>query len=469
MQHGRSEEQSSQKFGVSHSASKMHWAIQLWMVSFSLSVFALPTGRDALVRPLEDPFYSAPKGFESTVPGTILRWRNPPNPISAFGFAPINLVASYQLLYRSTDSFGEPIAAASTILVPHNADNTKLLSFQAAEDAANPNCAPSYAFQLDSATDDELGLIMPQAELVLIIAALDKGWVVTVPDHFGPNATFLANNLSGHVVLDNIRAALRSSAFSGISPKATITLWGYSGGSLASGLAAELRASYAPELNIAGAALGGTVPKIMPVFNTVNKGIYAGLLPAGMQGLSNEYPAIEKILYDHLVPAKKADFVKTKNLCIVEDLLTYSFQDFYRYITDANMLKDPEVTRVLGENAMGQHVPDIPLFVYKSTNDDVSPVGDTDALVSGYCAAGGKVEYYRDELSNHATMAVIGVPNALLWLKDRMNGVPARAGCKTQTALTGLLDPRTLAVLGIDLIKVLLALLSAPVGTFVIG
>ncbi|KAH2158638.1 hypothetical protein KXW37_000460 [Aspergillus fumigatus] len=133
------------------------------------------------------------------------------------------------------------------------------------------------------------------------------------------------------------------------------------------------------------------------------------------------------------------------------------------------MLKDPEVTRVLGENAMGQHVPDIPLFVYKSTNDDVSPVGDTDALVSNYCAAGGKVEYYRDELSNHATMAVIGVPNALLWLKDRMNGVPARAGCKTQTALTGLLDPRTLAVLGIDLIKVLLALLSAPVGTFVIG
>lgn len=78
MQHGRSEEQSSQKFGVSHSASKMHWAIQLWMVSFSLSVFALPTGRDALVRPLEDPFYSAPKGFESTVPGTILKMAKSP-------------------------------------------------------------------------------------------------------------------------------------------------------------------------------------------------------------------------------------------------------------------------------------------------------------------------------------------------------------------------------------------------------
>ncbi|KAH2309920.1 hypothetical protein KXV94_006136 [Aspergillus fumigatus] len=450
MQHGRSEEQSSQKFGVSHSASKMHWAIQLWMVSFSLSVFALPTGRDALVRPLEGPFYSAPKGFESTVPGTILRWRNPPNPISALGFAPINLAASYQLLYRSTDSFGEPIAAASTILVPHNADNIKLLSFQAAEDAANPNCAPSYAFQLDSATDDELGLIMPQAELVLIIAALDKGWVVTAPDHLGPNATFLANNLSGHVVLDNIRAALVVCIFRHLSQSHNLALgifWGKSGERISC----------------------RTSGVIMPVFNTVNKGIYAGLLPAGMQGLSNEYPAIEKILYDHLVPAKKADFVKTKNLCIVEDLLTYSFQDFYRYITDANMLKDSEVTRVLAENAMGQHVPDIPLFVYKSTNDDVSPVGDTDALVSGYCAAGGKVEYYRDELSNHATMAVIGVPNALLWLKDRMNGVPARAGCKTQTALTGLLDPRTLAVLGIDLIKVLLALLSAPVGTFVIG
>ncbi|RHZ62538.1 putative secretory lipase [Aspergillus thermomutatus] len=447
----------------------MHWATPIWIVSFSLGVFPLPTARDALLHPVEDPFYSAPDGFESTPPGTILRWRNPPHPISAFGFAPINLAASYQLLYRSTDSFGEAIAAASTILVPHHADYTKLLSFQVAEDAANRNCAPSYAFQLEAATDGELGLLMPQAELALIIAALDKGWVVTVPDHLGPNATFLANNLSGHAVLDNIRAALRSSAFTKVSPQATVTLWGYSGGSLASGFAAERQPSYAPELSIAGAALGGTVPHIMPVFNSINKGIWAGLIPAGMQGLANEYPVIERVLYDHLVPAKKADFVRTKELCFIGDQFKYQFQDIYSYFTDANMLNDPDVARVLGANAMGHHVPDAPLFIYKSANDEVSPVGDTDALVSSYCGAGAKVEYHRDEWSNHATMAVIGAPDALLWLQDRMNGVPVHAGCRTKTVLTRLMDPRALSVLGINVIKILLALLSAPVGTVVIG
>jgi hypothetical protein len=35
-----------------------------------------------------------------------------------------------------------------------------------------------------------------------------------------------------------------------------------------------------------------------------------------------------------------------------------------------------------------------------------------------------------------------------------------------QIVLTGLLDPRALAVLGIDLVKILLALLPAPVGAF---
>ncbi|EED19821.1 hypothetical protein TSTA_030840 [Talaromyces stipitatus ATCC 10500] len=99
------------------------------------------------------PFYVPPEGFESTVAGSILRYRTPPYPIAAFSLAPINLAASYQILYRTTNSFGDAVATVSTILVPHNADFTKLLSYQVAQDAANPNCLPSYAFQLEAATD----------------------------------------------------------------------------------------------------------------------------------------------------------------------------------------------------------------------------------------------------------------------------------------------------------------------------
>lgn len=430
-------------------------------------VIAAPTAGPIL--PINDTFYVPPKGFESTAPGTILRSRNPPKPIAAFSSIKENLDAAHQLLFRSTDTFGKPIAAVSTILVPHNADYTKLLSYQVAEDAANPNCAPSYAFQLESANDGPLGLILPQAELVLITTALQRGWVVTVPDHLGTKSAFLANKLSGHIVLDNVRAALASSDLTKIASHPTVALWGYSGGSLASGFAAELQPDYAPELDISGAALGGTVPSIPPVINATNKGLFSGLLPAGIQGLANEYPDIAHLVDISIYPEKKAAFEKVKSKCLSGDILEYFGQDIYSYTSDPHIFTSDIALPVLNENAMGHSTPDIPLLIYKSGGDEVSPVNDTDSLVTTYCDAGARVEYKRDEFSEHASLAILGVPDAVIWLDDRMNGKPVDKGCSKSTELTSLLDPKSLAVLGESLVQTLLSLLEAPVGPILIG
>lgn len=434
-------------------------------------VFALPARlrRDGPPLPTDDPFYVPPAGFESSPPGTILRYRTPPYPIAAFGADPVNIAAAYQILYRTTDSFGDAIATVSTILIPHNADNTKLLSYQVAEDAADPNCAPSYAFQFESATGGPLGLLMPQLELHLIETALYNGWIVTVPDFLGPKAAFLANNLAGHAVLDNIRAALASSNFTNISSDATITLWGYSGGSLASGFAAELQPSYAPELKIAGAALGGTVPQILPVIDAVNKGPFTGLIPSGIMGLANEYDEIDQLIDEKILLSKKADLEQARSMCLVGDAEKYFGQDVYSYTTDPNIFTEETATTVMSANDMGQHVPTIPLLIYKSAGDEISPVNNTDSLVAYYCAAGANVEYKRDEFSEHATMAIIGAPDALIWLSDRMRGVPVTPGCTTTTEFTSLADPGALAVLGESLVEILLSLLQAPVGPIMIG
>ena len=440
--------------------------VQLFALLCSL-VVAAPTTGPAL--PVDDPWYVPPEGFESTAPGTILRSRTPPYPMAAFGVAKMNVAEAHQLLYRTTNSFGDPIATVSTILIPHNADYTKLLSYQVAQDSADPNCAPSYAFQLEAARNGPLGLVMPQAELLLMATAMDKGWVVTVPDHLGPKGTFLANALSGQAVLDNVRAALASSDLTKISPDSTVSLWGYSGGSLASGFAAELQPSYAPELKIAGAALGGTVPKIPPVIETVNKGVFTGLIPAGIQGLSNEYPSIAEIIKENIISDKKPPFSDTKNLCLVANIVEYLGQDIYTYTKSPDIFTAPEVMKILDANAMGHHTPEIPLIIYKSSNDEVSPINATDELVTSYCDAGVNVEYKRDFLSEHGSLAILGVPDAMIWLNDRMNGVPVEKGCSRETDLTGLQDPKALAVLGTDIVEILLHLLSAPVGPIMIG
>lgn len=443
-----------------------------WLISLSMPLlaFGIPVVDSGPVYPVDDPFYVPPEGFESEAPGSILRYRTPPYPIAAFSAVPINIAASYQILYRTTNSFGDAVATVSTILVPHNANFSKLLSYEVAQDACDPNCSPSYAFQLEAATDGALGLIMPQLELIFITAALDKGWVVTVPDHLGTKAAFLANNLSGHATLDNIRAALASTEFTNISKDATTTMWGYSGGSLAAGFAAELQPTYAPELKIAGAALGGIVPKILPVLYAVNKGVFAGLIAAGIQGLANEYPSAAQLIADYVLPSKMAAFNKTQNLCLAGNIFNYANQDVFSYSRDPNVFTEPTATALINANAMGQHVPEIPLYVYKSAGDEISPVNNSDYLISQvYCSGGATVQYMRDELSEHATMAILGAPDAFFWLEDRMNGKPVEAGCSNSTVLTSLTDPRTLLALGVDIVDVLLSLLKAPVGPIMIG
>ncbi|KAL4804393.1 secretory lipase-domain-containing protein [Aspergillus unguis] len=440
--------------------------LQLFLLLVPL-IAALPSNfaaRDGPVPPGEDSFYTPPEGWESTEPGAILRHRTTPFPIAAFGLADVNLDATYQILYRTTDTFGDPIVTVTTVLIPHNADYTKVLSYQVAQDAADPNCSPSFALQKYSDAGEALALVMPQLEYLFMNAALSKGFVIIVPDHLGPKSAFLANTLSGQAVLDNVRAALASTDITGISSTATVALWGYSGGSLASGFAAELQPSYAPELKIAGAALGGTVPQILPVIEATNKGAFAGLIPAGIQGLANEYPTAQQLIREGIRADKWAEFNKTQELCLSGNIIEYLGQDVYSYTNSPDLFTSPQATDLLKPNAMGLNTPQIPLLIYKAVNDEVSPVNDTDALYDTYCENGADVEYIRDLLSEHIIMAVTGAPDAFLWLIDRLSGVAVESGCKRTTKLTGLQDPEALATLGSDVVNILLSFLNLPVG-----
>ncbi|CEL11464.1 hypothetical protein ASPCAL14566 [Aspergillus calidoustus] len=440
--------------------------LQLLVFLLPFLAAALPavSERDGPLTPSEDPFYQPPPSWETTAPGTILRHRTPPFPIAAFGLAKVNLRATHQILYRTTNTFGEPITTVTTILIPHNADYTKLLSYQVFQDAADPSCSPSFALQQFSDAGEALALAIPQIEYLFMSSALNKGWIVTVPDYLGPKSAYGANIISGQAVLDNIRAALASTSITGISSRAAAAMWGYSGGSLASGWAAELQPSYAPELKIAGAALGGTVPEILPVIDAINKGTSVGLLIAGLKGLANEYPSAAQLIRENIIPAKWAEFNKTQELCLVGNLLEYQNDDIYSYFKDENIFTNHEATKILNENSMGQHTPSIPLLIYKSTNDEISPVRDTDQLYNNYCSNGADVKYLRDILSDHTTLAITGAPDALLWLVDRLNGVPVRKGCSTSTRLSGLADPKSIRTLGRDIAQLLLGFLQLPVG-----
>lgn len=425
--------------------------------------------RAAPIAPSADPFYIPPAGFESAAPGAILRSRSVPNKLAIGSILPINIQGSYQLLYRTTDSLGNPQATVTTIIVPYNANPKKLLSYQIAEDAAWINCAPSYVLQQSSSL---LSTGSGSVEIILMIAALNQGWIVNTPDYEGPLGAFTSGIQAGQAVLDSVRAALASGSITGISSSAAHQMWGYSGGSLATEWAAELQPTYAPELNFAGAALGGLVPNITSIVDTINKSAFAGLAPAGIMGLAHGYPELAAYIDANLKPSKAAAFKRAATQCIGADIIGYAFQDIYSYfINGRQLLYDAIPQGILQKTGqMGTHgTPKMPMFFYKAVADEVSVVADTDALVKKLCSQGARIQYVRDLFGEHATEAIVGAGDAFAFLQDRFDGIAAPAGCKTTTVLISGLNPASIRALGGTVAGALLAILAFPIGTIGLG
>jgi hypothetical protein len=115
---------------------------------------------------------------------------------------------------------------------------------------------------------------------------------------------------------------------------------------------------------------------------------------------------------------------------------------------------------------MGTHgTPSMPIFVYKSINDEISPIADTDKLVQQFCNAGTSITYVRDSFGEHFTQAATSTGDVLNYLTDRFNGVPIK-GCVTRNAFNDALDPGAPGKLGVALTMVLLNALSVPVGPY---
>ena len=127
--------------------------------------------------------------------------------------------------------------------------------------------------------------------MYLMAPLLDQGYYVVSPDYEGPKLTFTIGKQSGQAVLNSIRAALKSGKITNIKDDAKVVMWGYSGGSLASGWAAALQPSYAPELggNLLGAALGGFVTNITATAQATDGTVFAGIVANALGGVANEY------------------------------------------------------------------------------------------------------------------------------------------------------------------------------------
>ncbi|EMG48155.1 Lipase 4 [Candida maltosa Xu316] len=401
------------------------------LIYLLLFLFAAPIHGGILLptKPSSDSFYTPPSGYESAANGDILQIRKTPRTLINT-FAPVKVGNSWQLLIKSEDSFGNPNAIVTTILEPANNPNaSRLVSYQVYEDSANINCAPSYAIQAGS----DISTIASQTEMYFIAALLEQGYYVTVPDYEGPKSTFTVGRQSGQAVLNAIRGSLHSGNDTGINEDAEVVMWGYSGGSLASGWAAALQPAYAPELsdNLLGAALGGFVTNITATAEATDGTVFAGIIANSLGGLGNEYPEFKSILNKDGNILQVLKLNQFDDLCLANAILVYLNSNFFSgllkiFNSGWGLLNNPTVKQIVEANGLVYNskelVPKIPVFIYHGSIDKVVPIVNVKKTYQNWCDAGiSSLEFAEDATNGHVTETIVGAPAALTWIIGRFN------------------------------------------------
>lgn len=384
---------------------------------------AAPAASDPPPIPEDDPFYAAPADLADLRPGALVASRR----VTVRAFELPVPADAWQLKYRTADRTGRPTVTVTTLLVPRSpwtgAGPRPLVSYQTAEDGVSTRCAPSYALTAGISG----GFTGSYSETPIVVAALLRGWAVSVPDYEGMRSEFLIATTEAKGVLDGVRA-VRSFGPAGLA-SSPIGLWGYSGGAFATANAAQLQPRYAPELPVRAVSLGGLLGSVRATIDAFDGSIAGGAIPMGMHGFARSYPELH--IRDRLNPSGQAKYDAEAADCIFDAAARYPFLRVSEIEAAPNMLDRPRIAAMLRSNSPLHRAgaPTAPVYAYHARLDEFAPIGPARATLRNYCAAGVPVQYDEKLLGEHLTEIVLGVPGAIGFLARRFAGRPPRNNC----------------------------------------
>jgi Secretory lipase len=374
--------------------------------------------------PSEDPFYTytGSTPLADVTPGTVLAERSVSLVLSGLTIP----VSTEQVLYRTTGEQGQATVTVTTIIKPLiSFIGTKIVAYQPAYDALGSECDPSYELQGGGSGIGEEG--------DAIAAYILAGFVVTIPDYEGENLDWGAGQESGYGTLDAIRA---TENYLGASSSTQVGMVGYSGGAIATEWASELAPSYAPRLNIVGAAAGGIPVDFAHNLTYINgDDDWAGVIPAVLVSLGRAFginitpylssygEEVTSAVSDECIGSFAADYPGLT----VQQLLGADYQNPFDIA--------PLVT-VLNHLIMGTDgTPTVPLLFgagdSDGTGDGIMIVGDEEALAHQYCESGVPVTFDLYPGLDHQDAAVPFEVDALAFLENLFNGGSASNNCSS--------------------------------------
>ena len=403
----------------------------------------------------DDAFYSyrgaTPLG--GFAPGSVLKTR-------AINYHLLNIatpIVVTQVLYRSSDARGRPIANTTTVLRTANAVPGRVVVYGSVYDSLDPADSPSRAFagQAPLVSRDRSGAPVPGGGLVANVEStqlsvlLAQGNTVVVPDIEGPNADFSAGPEYGRLTLDALRA-VRDVPAAAIGERARIVMVGYSGGAIAATWAAALAPTYAPDVNrdLIGVAAGGVL--VDPTRNlqyVSGSAQWAGITVMSLIGIARAYgidftPYASdrgRRLLSELRHASIIDVIGKYRGLRFTDLVEPRYSDprsvqpFAQVADEMNLYlaAPPTVPFLLVQGAGGAQEGTEPGPPGIGPGDGVMIAGDVRALAKRYCSAGLPVRYDEYQRLSHSSAGSKFFSDALGWVSNRFAGQTPSSNCNS--------------------------------------
>jgi pimeloyl-ACP methyl ester carboxylesterase len=340
---------------------------------------------------------------------------------------------SWEIMFASLDFDGSSVEVKAQVFVPRvspRGGERPVLVFGSGTTGLSDACAPS----LEQPEVRRLGWYTAN-----MLSYAGQGFIVIFPDYIGFNdetrtQRYFSKQAEGHVMLDAARAVLGFLASGEHPVRAAPRVFaaGYSQGGHAAFAAADLRASYAPDVPLAGIiGFGGTTD----VTALLREGpVYAPFLLYAWQQMYGT-PDVDprRILVDRWSSTLAAD---AERMCVDEFQLYYPSDATQLYRTDFHQALNnnrvasvmPALAARLEENRTGLSGHRLPALIVQGNADIVVTTATQDRFVAALRGAGSAVRYMALDGVRHRYTRPSGFRASVEWMEAISRGEPAPSG-----------------------------------------
>jgi alpha-beta hydrolase superfamily lysophospholipase len=351
--------------------------------------------------------YRPPNPLPADRPGTLI-WAAQ---VNGLPIQPTSRV--WRILYHSRTRTGRDVAVSGIAIVPTSAapkGGREIYAWGHGTVGQGDRCAPSK---------DILANLPPYGG-----EQLERGGVVVATDYDGLGTpgtpTYLDSVAEGRAMLDSVRAV---AALPGVGSPGPVVLAGHSQGGTAALFAAQIAASYAPELKVQATIAVAPGSELVDQASFLRRSPYAGFALLVADGLRAAYGLDPRTF---LTADAVADLPRVEREC--SDATVKRWQGRDPTIALPVSAIDP-LAKLLTANSPGHAAIPTPVLLVTAGEDQQLPGDLADRLESRYCALGTAVDRDNYPSSDHDSVLDTSHADVIAWITDRLAGGPDPAAC----------------------------------------